>query len=987
MNDKQTAKWIVRDCFYALVSLLTLVSFVVAQSVYEVLASNQEFLTVRRVSNLQLAETILVFNLLLPLVLFLLWALCQHLHRGLARAFLAAMYLLLFLAFFLQIHNAYLADWQPFPHFYLLWVAPASILLFASLKFEKPFRFFMLALSPVVLLFPALFLYRTWSNPASMLPEASLAFQQEVSRAEKKNFPPIFFLVLDGLTQHALLDKDGQIDGTRFPNFKALAEESFWFRNTTANAGRTHKSIPVMLTGNFPHGDDPSYEAYPDNLFALLHPYYDIYIHEVLTHFCVPRLHHCPDAEIASGYSELLKDVFYLYAARILPKNVSIGLPDLTTSWGPFRRRREEMAANIRRFQSFVDSLGSSGNDSIFYFMHHLLPHAPYGLTAEGEIYEVNPEEFREYHVGNVPLMKDLRDRYLMQVAYVDKQIGSFISRLKQLDLYGKSLIIVTSDHGVSWKPEAPGRSLRLKNAEMILSVPLFIKVPFQRRGMASDVDAQHIDLVPTVADLLGLQVPWQHAGRSVFYPKVKPRLKVAYDDGGTRLEFPRDLGLARVEVPFDAQKSPFIGQEIKAFQIDRYETVRGYLDALPVPQLFIPPDSEEFSVYVSGWAVLLDQSSVPDKILVALNDEIVAVTSPCCERRDVAKGFENSKLLRSGWSTSFASRELREGINMVTAYVLMDAEKKELASLKRARRNVIFKGGPVSQPDSPLVGKMIDQLNVRRYETIRGNLDSIDIISEVRLGAESGTVEIPISVSGWAVLLEKSSVPEQIAVAINDEIVAVISPCCDRPSIAKDYKDRNFLKSGWFTLLSSQQLREGENLIKAYAVLDTQGNTLAALSPCDGNMLYKTPAGVPTTSPLLGKRVRAFSVKRYEAVRGHLDTLSESSLNMQSDSEEFPIYVSGWAALLDKSSIPDQIAVAVNGEIVAVTSPCCDRPDVAREYQNQNFLESGWSASFSSRKLKEGKNTVAAYVILDGEKQRLALLNTIENTIEVTRK
>ena len=57
----------------ALLSLLTLVTFTQAQSLYEMLAGNRELLALRLESNWQLVEIVLVFNWLPALLLFGLW--------------------------------------------------------------------------------------------------------------------------------------------------------------------------------------------------------------------------------------------------------------------------------------------------------------------------------------------------------------------------------------------------------------------------------------------------------------------------------------------------------------------------------------------------------------------------------------------------------------------------------------------------------------------------------------------------------------------------------------------------------------------------------------------------------------------------------------------------------------------------------------------------------------------------------------------------
>jgi hypothetical protein len=46
--------------------------------------------------------------------------------------------------------------------------------------------------------------------------------------------------------------------------------------------------------------------------------------------------------------------------------------------------------------------------------------------------------------------------------------------------------------------------------------VPLFVKYPGQRRGRIDARDAQTIDIVPTIADVLGVKVPWRLDGASL---------------------------------------------------------------------------------------------------------------------------------------------------------------------------------------------------------------------------------------------------------------------------------------------------------------------------------------------------------------------------------------------------------------------------------------------------------------------------------------
>jgi hypothetical protein len=51
---------------------------------------------------------------------------------------------------------------------------------------------------------------------------------------------------------------------------------------------------------------------------------------------------------------------------------------------------------------------------------------------------------------------------------------------------------------------------------EEIAFVPLFVKAPGQTRGATDEGLARTIDIVPTIADLLGVEVPWELDGRSL---------------------------------------------------------------------------------------------------------------------------------------------------------------------------------------------------------------------------------------------------------------------------------------------------------------------------------------------------------------------------------------------------------------------------------------------------------------------------------------
>ena len=129
------------------------------------------------------------------------------------------------------------------------------------------------------------------------------------------------------------------------------------------------------------------------------------------------------------------------------------------------------MQEEQQRFRDFLAEIGTtSGGRPVLQFMHLELPHSPYMLTPDGEIHPRSPSSFYPSLAGNREVIESLRNAYEMQVEFVDREIGEFLDRLKEAGVYDQALVIVTADHGVSWKLDAPGRVLGEANRRHDLS-------------------------------------------------------------------------------------------------------------------------------------------------------------------------------------------------------------------------------------------------------------------------------------------------------------------------------------------------------------------------------------------------------------------------------------------------------------------------------------------------------------------------------------
>lgn len=106
---------------------------------------------------------------------------------------------------------------------------------------------------------------------------------------------------------------------------------------------------------------------------------------------------------------------------------------------------------------------------------------------------------------------------------YADKVLGIVLDRLKRENLYERSIIIVTSDHGVRVWGDL------YHHIDLIAHVPLIFRGPGIKQGLYS-WDVQHIDLVPTLLQLLGQPYrPSDYEGASALNPQRPFRSKTLY--------------------------------------------------------------------------------------------------------------------------------------------------------------------------------------------------------------------------------------------------------------------------------------------------------------------------------------------------------------------------------------------------------------------------------------------------------------------------
>ena len=247
----------------------------------------------------------------------------------------------------------------------------------------------------------------------------------------------------------------------------------------------------------------------------------------------------------------LFSDVSIVYLHILLPEDQQSSLPSLQARWQDFaggpallsQAEERQIPAHVweslqdsliaqvsmhidrpRVFRNFLRAIQPTQRPTLYY-LHSLLPHAHYVYLPSGQVYSVDyglNGLTKETWSGDEWATTQSYQRYLLQVGFVDTLLGQLITQLKAVGLYEKSLIVITADHGVSFRPHDNRRSVTKTNFADIMTVPLFIKAPFQQQGEILDHNVETIDILPTIADILGIKLPWPVDGGSAFSPEPR---------------------------------------------------------------------------------------------------------------------------------------------------------------------------------------------------------------------------------------------------------------------------------------------------------------------------------------------------------------------------------------------------------------------------------------------------------------------------------
>ncbi len=360
----------------------------------------------------------------------------------------------------------------------------------------------------------------------------------EVEKIHIPSTAPVILILFDEFPEATIMNSENKIDVSRFPGFEELSKSSTWYRNTTTVADTTPRAVPAILTGRVPGPDTlPIASEQKHSIFTLLGGKYKMNVMEDSTRLCPVDL--CSqDANQTSRdhFSDLIDDLPTIAQHQLYPNALRRDLPEVDITLGGLANltggqelprfavnnqlklsvafhRRDSTGRNGRLHQ-FIRSI--YGDPKTLNMIHVESPHYPWIHFPEGVLYTDLVNEFGD-SMNAAGRWKDqpqatnmALQRHLLEAGGSDRILAQLIKRMKLRGIWDKSMVVVTADHGISFKPGQMHRRAKAGNLGGNAPIPLFVKEPGQTTGRISDAHICSTEILPIMARGLGIDYPWK---------------------------------------------------------------------------------------------------------------------------------------------------------------------------------------------------------------------------------------------------------------------------------------------------------------------------------------------------------------------------------------------------------------------------------------------------------------------------------------------
>ncbi len=125
--------------------------------------------------------------------------------------------------------------------------------------------------------------------------------------------------------------------------------------------------------------------------------------------------------------------------------------------------------------------------------------------------------------------LRTARHGYYAMISEVDFHVGTVLQALSDLNLEEETIVVFTSDHG-EWLGEHCKWGKGYPGEDAVSRVPLLIRIPGQKQGQRISHIVESVDVVPTLLELAGCQIPPPVQGHSLL-PFMQGAARGSKDD------------------------------------------------------------------------------------------------------------------------------------------------------------------------------------------------------------------------------------------------------------------------------------------------------------------------------------------------------------------------------------------------------------------------------------------------------------------------
>ncbi len=285
--------------------------------------------------------------------------------------------------------------------------------------------------------------------------------------------------------------------GLDTPHVDALAQEGVLFPNGFASSASCAPSRCALLTGMHCHSNGvwrnvhsptinaPEEEFGPESSFRQREP--------VGVHDDIPTL---PELLNEAGYYTCITDKTHL-----------------SPIWKfPFQHRFTNTIPSETK-QAFGDFLEAREDKPFFIMSNVNWTHRPFLRPIINRWDKPLPDlaqvEVPGYLADNTLMRQDLAE-YYRTVEMCDLTMAAYIEVLREQGLYEDTLIFFTGDQGFCYhRAKATGYDKGIR-------VPFIVKPPAEKPSRQSRALVSHLDILPTILDYAGLEIPENIQGKSL---------------------------------------------------------------------------------------------------------------------------------------------------------------------------------------------------------------------------------------------------------------------------------------------------------------------------------------------------------------------------------------------------------------------------------------------------------------------------------------